>query len=217
MTYKIKALEAYSSNDQSKVLFILFHGYGADAYDLQSLAEVIQTGQPTHWLFPQGVFEVPIGPGWTGRAWWPITLSAFEGDVTQMRPPEIENLSKDLIHFIEQKGYAWNQVYLGGFSQGAMLATELFLSAAQTPKGLIILSGALINKSEWSNKLKRHSNIKVFMSHGQQDPVLPSQHMDRLESLFKQQGAQIKKVSFIGQHEIPPIVIEKLNQWLRES
>lgn len=216
MTNKIKALEAYSSNDQSKILFILFHGYGADAYDLQSLAQVIQTGHSTHWLFPQGIFEVPIGPGWTGRAWWPITLSSFEGDVTYLRPKELDSLTKDLLQFVEQKGYRWDQIYLGGFSQGAMLATELFLSAPQTPKGLVILSGALISKTEWSHKLPQHKSINVFMSHGQQDPVLPSSHMDRLESLFKSFGAQIKKVSFSGQHEIPPVVIEKLNQWLRE-
>ena len=53
-------------------LVILFHGYGADAYDLQTLSDVLRPKKPTDFLFPQGVLEVPIGPGWTGRAWWNI-------------------------------------------------------------------------------------------------------------------------------------------------
>ena len=60
-------LENNSDSEPSTVIF--FHGFGADAYDLKSLSEVLSTKNPSRWVFPQGILEVPIGPGWTGRAW----------------------------------------------------------------------------------------------------------------------------------------------------
>ena len=44
---------------------VLFHGFGADAYDLQTLSDAITTPWPANFLFPQGPIEVPIGPGWS--------------------------------------------------------------------------------------------------------------------------------------------------------
>jgi phospholipase/carboxylesterase len=223
---KIKALEEYSFSDHSKpadLLFVLFHGYGADAYDLVSLKNVLSSSKKRiHWIFPQGVLSVPIGPGWMGRAWWPIDIGALERamqtgqtrNLNETKPESLENLSQALFQFIEVKGYSWDQVILGGFSQGGMLATELFLKAPKTPKALVSLSGALINKAEWQKaQIKEESS--VFISHGVQDPVLPVQDADRIESLFKEKKARVTKVLFQGQHEIPPLVTDQLDTFLK--
>lgn len=224
MKNHIQALEDHSSAQTSQQLFVLFHGYGADAYDLFALRDAIQTPKPTHWIFPQGVLSVPIGPGWTGRAWWNIDIAALERamqtgqarDLTENLPPQLPDLRKNLTQYIEQKGYSWDNVILGGFSQGAMLATDLFLHAPQPPKALVILSGALINKTAWSEQLKtKPEGLNIFISHGLSDPILPAKDADRLESMFKNQKAQVEKALFQGGHEIPPSVIAKLNTWLK--
>ena len=71
----LEAVEAVQNPDAPWV--VMFHGYGADAFDLASLADVIPAKKPLNYLFPQGPLEVPIGPGWTGRAWWPINMTPF--------------------------------------------------------------------------------------------------------------------------------------------
>src|SRR5690606_9874605 len=62
------------NKDDNAPWVVCFHGYGADCNDLFSLGEMIRTQRTYNWLFPNGHLEVPIGPCWTGRAWWNIDM-----------------------------------------------------------------------------------------------------------------------------------------------
>lgn len=221
-----KSKDGQQQGASKPLYFFLFHGYGADAYDLQSLAEVIKCDKEIHFQFAQGPLEVPIGPGWTGRAWWPIDIMALQQaqmsgtprDLSQNVPPELENLRKKILESIENflkiENASWDQVVLGGFSQGSMLATDLFLSAPSAPKALVILSGALICKEQWKEKAKTRTGSPFFMSHGQADPVLSISGASQLESLLNNAGMKGGLFSFRGAHEIPMNVITKLNEFL---
>lgn len=210
--------------DQPQQTMILFHGYGADAYDLKSLSEVISTDKPTQFLFPQGILEVPIGPGWTGRAWWNIDINALQTaamsgtprDLSKEKPPaNLPELRKKVLAMIEKLNVPWNQIILGGFSQGAMLATDIFMNAPEAPKALVILSGALVNKEEWKSLAPKRAGSKYFMSHGKGDQVLNIRGASQLESLLNESGLKGSLMSFNGSHEIPMEVIVKLNQFLK--
>lgn len=201
---------------------ILFHGYGADAYDLRSLSEVIRPKKPTHWLFPQGVQEVPIGPGWTGRAWWSLDMAAIDAaarsgqprDISNEKPEGLEKLRPRIFQMIEKLDIPWNRIILGGFSQGAMLATDLFLRAPEAPKGLMLLSGALLNKTEWKELAANRAGSKFFQSHGDQDMVLGHRGAAQLETLLINGGLKGSLVTFRGGHEIPMVVIQKATEYL---
>lgn len=202
---------------------IMFHGFGADAYDLRSLAEVIDPAKPTHFLFPQGVLEVPIGPGWIGRAWWPIDMEALQKtmaaggsrELANEKPEGLEKVRPRIFEMIEKLGVNWDRIILGGFSQGAMLATDLFLRAPQKPKGLVILSGALLNKPEWKELAPGRAGSSFFMSHGTSDQVLSHKGAAQLETLLVQSGLKGSLMTFQGGHEIPMQVISKLNGYLK--
>ncbi len=206
------------------MVFILFHGYGADAYDLQPLAEVISAPTPLHFLFPQGPLEVPIGPGWTGRAWWQIDVAALQmaaqqghpRDLSKEKPTVLSELRQKILTSIEQLKVPWNQIILGGFSQGAMLATHLFLHAPETPRALVSLSGSLLDKEDLKSVAANRSGAAFFASHGKFDPVLDLRGSSQLETFLIQNGMKGKLYSFSGAHEIPPDVITKLNEFLQE-
>ena len=112
---------------------------------------------PLNFIFPQGILEVPIGPGWTGRAWWPINVQALQEaamrgeprDLSKETAPGIKELRKRIFDAIASLKVPWNQIILGGFSQGCMLATDICLNAPESPRALVCLSGALVNKEEW--------------------------------------------------------------------
>lgn len=222
---KIKCLESTSESDSAdKNLIILFHGYGADAYDLQTLSEVIETPWPCDWLFPQGILEVPIGPGWTGRAWWNIDMEAFQAaamkgetrNLSNECPPGMDRARDLAFEMIEKLKVPWNRIILGGFSQGSMLATDLFLRAPEAPKGLIILSGALLNQNEWKKLAPNRAGSRFFMSHGNQDMVLAHKGAAQLETVLCQAGLKGKLMTFQGGHEIPMQVIQKTKEFLKE-
>lgn len=217
------SLGGTKKTDSSPLHVILFHGFGADAYDLQSLAEVMKA--PTNesvWLFPQGVLQVPIGPGWTGRAWWPINMARLEAaartgdyDLGGERPEGIDSLRKRVDEMIAELKVPWSRIVLGGFSQGGMLATDTFLRAPEQPAGLMVLSGALINKTEWKTLAEKRAGASFFLSHGRSDLVLPYRTASQLESLLTSAGLKGSLFSFEGGHEIPWNVIEKANAWLK--
>lgn len=219
----IQCIEKVSDYDAPWI--ILFHGYGADASDLSPLGDIISTPIATNWLFPQGILEVPIGPGWSGRAWWNIRMSDLQAaadrgenfDFSDIKPDGFETAKKKAFEMIQGLKVPWNQIVLGGFSQGAMLATELYLSAPETPKGLMILSGTLINQSEWKPKVANRQGQSFFMSHGTQDAVLGIKHAQKLETLLCQGGMKGKLMSFGGGHEIPPHILKAAGTYLHDT
>lgn len=223
----LKTLEVHpssgSTSGQDTQHFILFHGYGADAYDLQSLAEVITPKEPTHFLFPQGILEVPIGPGWTGRAWWNIDLAGIQQaaargeprDLSKESPASVPELRRKVMEAIESLGVPWDKIILGGFSQGAMLATDIFLNAPKAPKALVALSGSLVNKEEWKKVVANRAGSPFFLCHGQQDPVLNIRGASQLETFLINAGLKGKLITFQGTHEIPMQMIVRLNEFLK--
>ncbi|RME17215.1 MAG: esterase [Bdellovibrio sp.] len=201
---------------------VLFHGYGANCHDLVPLHQLSHCSK-AQWFFPDGPLEVLIGLGLKGKAWFPVDTQAFEQAVakgqhhllSQIRPQgfdEALQLAENFVNHLPVK-----KLILGGFSQGAMLATELSFRMSKKPEALIILSGALVDEPHLSSLLDQPENKKIpfFQSHGQQDPLLSFQEARRLYELLTTKGLKGHFVSFSGGHEIPTQVLEELNTFLK--
>lgn len=210
------------NHDDNAPWVIFFHGYGADANDLYPLGEMISTQKTHNWLFPNGPLEVPIGPAWMGRAWWNIDMMEIQRameagttrDFSNETPKGFEKARDMAMEMIKQLRVPWNQIVLGGFSQGAMLATDLYLRAPETPKGLVIMSGTLLNQDKWKELIPARAGEKFFQSHGQTDMVLGYKQAQKLETLLTQNGMKGSLMSFRGGHEIPQQVLLKIGEYI---
>ena len=210
----LKAIEFFEAPEAKWV--ILFHGYGADASDLSSLQGAVNLAKPCNWLFPDAHISVPIGPGWTGRAWWEIRMNDLPGDWSDLRPPGMDSAVEKINKMMASMKFDWKDVIIGGFSQGAMLATEVFLNAPETPAGLICMSGTLLSKNSWAGVAAKRKGSSILMSHGEADPVLPHKGSVALQKFFEEQGVKTQFVSFRGGHEIPMQVIDKMKHYINE-
>lgn len=217
---KIHCQEINKNDDAPWIIF--FHGYGADCNDLFSLGEMIPTKKTYNWLFPNGHLEVPIGPGWTGRAWWPVDMMEIQKatergehrDFSDITPPGMPKAFDMAMEMIRQLKVPWNKIVLGGFSQGAMLATELYLKAPETPAGLVIMSGTLLHQEEWKKLIPQREGQRFFQSHGSADPILGFKQAQQLETLLTQNGMKGSLLSFRGGHEIPAQVLTKIGEYI---
>jgi len=213
------------NNDDNAPWIIFFHGYGADCNDLLSLGEMISTNKTYNWLFPNGTLEVPIGPAWTGRAWWNIDMMEIQRametgiprDFSGEIPKGMDKARDAALEMIRQLRVPWNQIILGGFSQGAMLATDLYLRAPETPKGLVVMSGTLVNQEEWKKFVPNRAGEKFFQSHGEMDQVLAFKQAQKLETLLTQNGMKGSLMGFRGGHEIPAQVLTKISQYINNQ
>ncbi len=233
-------------HDPEAPWIILFHGYGADAHDLSSLADVVPLTKTCNWLFPNGPIEVPIGPGWTGSAWWNLDIEKIQREaqmglsrsMSEESPAELPLVREKVFKMISDLKVPWNKIILGGFSQGGMLATDIALHAPEQPAGLVILSSGLINKKIWTeqaNKNKMLSSqkfesemnsssteqikpLKFYQSHGQQDSVISIKNAQQMNEFFRGTcGMQGNFRQFQGGHEIPPLVIQEMGAFISNT
>lgn len=203
---------------------LLCHGFGAPGDDLVSLARVIDAGAGVRWFFPEAPLELP----WGGRAWWPLDMARLQamqlrGDpraLAEETPdgldPARAALEATIAALEAERGVRREQLIVGGFSQGAMLTTEVALHAAAPFAGLAGISGNLLSAGRWAEAVKTSGpTLHAFLAHGRQDPVLPFAGAEALRSLLEKAGAAVTWVPHGGQHEIPPPVVTGLGAFAR--
>ena len=205
---------------------VLFHGYGSSAYDLLSLHREIESRPGTSWYFPNGFVKIPLGLGMSGRAWFPIDMPALKnalqerghGGLAFIIPTglaEAQTRASEMLSLLAQeKNISSEKIIIGGFSQGAMLATHTFLHSQENFAKLLLLSGTLLAKEDWSRLVLKKPNLTFFQSHGKNDPVLPYTLAEELYTILCSGGSSGSFVSFAGGHEIPPVVLQGMQEFL---
>jgi len=200
---------------------VLLHGFGAPGDDLVSLAQELPLSPGTRYVFP----EAPIDLG-GGRAWWNIDWqeraryerSNDAAGYAQLVPPGLEAAElalNALLDHLEKKWHvAPNQIVLGGFSQGSMLAVAVAARRAHKPRFLVILSGALVAAPHWIPQAPSLKGLPVFESHGTVDPTLPLAQAELLRDQLGAAGAQVAWMTFRGGHGIPREVLDALRTFL---
>lgn len=194
----------------------MLHGFGADHSDLAPLADVLDPEGEWSFYFPNAPNEVPIGPGWTGRGWFPISIRELEAgiDFTQIRPPGLDlsrKLVGEMVFEINPK-----TLVIGGFSQGAMVATDFSMYDPGDVKALLLYSGVLLDQPNWTKRAAELNGKKIIQSHGERDQVIPIAGARRLFDILKTAGADAQFISFGGAHEIPMNVLQKSAALLKQ-
>lgn len=203
-------------------LVVLLHGYGAPGEDLVPLARQIEVPREVRFAFPAAPLALDMVPG--GRAWWNLDMLELQRAVAERdyatltgRVPaglrEAREQLTSLVQGLEREhGASRDKLVLGGFSQGAMLATDVTLHLEQAPAALVILSGSLIAKDEWLPLMKARAGLPVVQSHGRADPVLSYELAEALRGELVAAGLQVDFHPFNGGHGIPNGVIAALGQ-----
>jgi phospholipase/carboxylesterase len=187
---------------------ILLHGFAAPAEDLVPLAWELRLPPGTRAVLPAAPIELGL-PFADARAWWLLDAAriARGGGLDPAEvPPGLAAARAQVVASLDALGAPAERTVIGGFSQGAMLATDVVLRTDRRFAGLIVLSGALICEREWTELMPARRGLPIFQSHGADDPLLPFTLAMRLRALWEQAGADVSFVSFAGGHEIPPEV-----------
>ncbi len=203
---------------------VLMHGFAAPADDLVPFAGVLEVPSEVRFAFPEGPARLPPQYG-QGRAWWMIDstrleLVAMTGDmslVTEVEPEGLDDARNKLVNCLDalEEALAPSKLVIGGFSQGAMLACDVVLRSQRQFDGLVMLSGAMVAGPIWRPLMPNRSDLSVFMSHGEEDPILPFEIADRLRTELGEAGLNVMWVPFHGGHQIPANVVSGLSHFLQ--
>jgi phospholipase/carboxylesterase len=195
---------------------VMAHGFGANMDDLTSLS--VESEIQANWLFPQA--PIPLQPG--SYAWFPsdresleaVFAGAYFSRIEEMEVPELDRRSDELMQDLREMGIDIKNCFLGGFSQGSMLAVRTWLRHRADAAGLIILSGSLIARESSADLAGQAPKIPVFQSHGTMDPVLPFSGAQALREMLESRGLDVDFHAFPGQHGVPPEICRDMGRFI---
>jgi phospholipase/carboxylesterase len=205
--------------DTPSQLVVLCHGFGAPGTDLVPLAEELVALSPnlaetTRFAFPEAPLDLAGMGFWQARAWFPIDIESLDmaqrsGRTDLLASAEPAGM-KSARHKLERTVSAlladaklpWSALFLGGFSQGAMMALDLALRHDEAAAGVIAYSPTLVDRATWEKRAAIRRGLRVLISHGRQDPLLPFSATEGLVSLLAGLGPEVEFVPFDGPHTI---------------
>ena len=151
-------------SDPNHPTLVLLHGYGSNKEDLYGLKPYLPKLNIV-------CFQGPISLGMGGYAWYPIEwengAKMIDGDAVE----EAAQLVLESLKTWQEQHVESNEVFIGGFSQGAITSLQILLQGFRA-KGFVLMSGYAL--PEWHEALKSIStDAPIFQSHGMMDPVIP--------------------------------------------
>lgn len=198
-------------SDTSPVLFLL-HGYGSHEEDLFSFANYL----PEEYLIIS--LRAPLSLSFGGYAWYSIHFNEqqdkWSDDAEAKKAQEI--ILYNIDYHLEQFKLKGLKVSLLGFSQGAMLSWGVGLSHPERIDKLIALSG-YVNENIFSYAEKGLDQLRIFSSHGTQDPTLPIEWARNGIALVEKKEISVAYKEYPQGHGINQDNFNDLLSWLKAN
>lgn len=172
---------------EAKAAMILIHGRGANARTILGLHTVLPHPDITY-LAPEAV----------DGSWYPYS---FLSPIEQNEPylSEALQMITDLVAHVEEAGIPAEKIILGGFSQGACLASEYVARNARRYGGLLVFSGGVIGPSgtprDYPGAL---DGTPVFIGCSDVDAHIPLERVHETAEVFTRLGARVTKKIYPG-------------------
>jgi phospholipase/carboxylesterase len=211
LTYLVHESKAKSNPP----VIILLHGYGSNEADLFELSYGLDE------RFLTISVRAPFKGKEMGYAWYDLEFlpnKQVSCNYNQLKESRIK-----LLTFISKacKTYKADstQVFLIGFSQGAIMAYDIALTNPKKINGIIALSGRLLEETK-KNKLDNNAITKVryFIAHGYSDNVIDIKEADKADEFLKSKN--IKEVSYKNYempHSISGNELNDIKKWLKKQ
>jgi len=189
------------AEDEPMPTIVLMHGRGADAHDLADLAPMLDVAPGCRFIFPNAPRPWEAAPGMTfGWTWFdgwppdPASVSAsrelilkFVGEIKELHPT--------------------TALFLGGFSQGAMMALDAGLRT--DVDAIIAMSGGLYELPP------NASPRPVFIANGTADDVVPVVYGQRARLTLEEHKFDVYYHEYPMGHQIVMEELEDLRAFIK--
>jgi predicted esterase len=166
--------------DEASGALILLHGRGATAGSILELAEFLPELNLAY-LAPQAA----------NYTWYPYSFMAPMANNEPYLSSALQKVA-DTVAEVEAAGFARERIVLGGFSQGACLASEFVARNAGRVGGLLAFSGGLIGpEGTPRNYDPLLDGAPVFIGCSDSDPHIPLARVRETAEVFRQLGAEV--------------------------
>jgi len=194
-------------------VLILLHGVGSNEEDLFSFADQL----PGKFLVISARAPNTLGKG--SYAWYPVDFTATKPVINFEEEEKSRNILIKFVHQVKEKFVVdEKQVYLCGFSQGAIMSYSVALTHPELIAGIAVMSGRLLEeiKPLIASKDKLQS-LRIFISHGTNDNTLQIHYARESVAFLKSLNLNPEYKEYIESHGINMDMLTDLIQWLNKE
>jgi len=191
-------------------LLLLLHGVGSNERDLFSMAPLLDK----RFLILSARAPNVLGPD--SYAWFEVGFTA-QGPVID--PAQAEASRKTLIAFINEAvatyGANPKQVYLMGFSQGAIMSASVALTQPGLVAGAVLMSGRILPEIQpLIAAPEKLEGLPFLVVHGTDDRVLPIQHGRASRQMLSSLPVKLTYEEYHMGHEVSRESLDDVTKWL---
>ncbi len=159
---------------------ILVHGRGASAESILELADYLAHPDLAY-LAPQAA----------DATWYPYSFLAPMANNEPYLTSALARLG-EVVAMVEEAGLPPERIFLGGFSQGACLASEFVARNARRYGGLLVFSGGLIGPEGTPRTYEgSFDGMPVFIGCSDVDPHIPVDRVRETADVLARMGAAV--------------------------
>ncbi|TGK50384.1 esterase [Leptospira kanakyensis] len=194
-------------------LLVLLHGVGSNEEDLFSLANYL----PESFLVVSARGPLTLAPD--SYAWYEVLFTTGQPKINLEQEKESRRLLLEFLDYLKLN-YQFDEsnVWIGGFSQGAIMSYSVGLLYPERIKGIIALSGRLLEENKEIVKITDDLlKKKIFISHGNNDRVLSVEYARSVKQYLESIGIRPHYREYPEGHSINREMLKDLIQWLEEN
>ncbi|MCQ6274497.1 dienelactone hydrolase family protein [Bacillus sp. V3B] len=204
MIYSLRKPKQIDPNKTYPALFLI-HGIGSNEQNMFPLAEGLEE---QFYIFSiRGPLTQPPGFAY-------FTIEGYGKPHRDVFKQAVSKLTSFIDYASEQYSLDRNQLYLLGFSQGAILSMSLALTMGSRIKGIVALSGYIPNIVTEDYDVKPVNELSAFISHGEMDQILPYQWGVQAQEYFKQLGANVSFQTYQEGHTVSLQNQQDFKKWI---
>ena len=188
------------SKEKAKNAVILCHGYGGDGKDISLLAAYWRSHLPdTIFICPDAPEKCAVSP--TGFQWFDL-MNQTQDEILAKSLVAENKLNKLIDEVKNNNNLDFNNIALGGFSQGCMISLQTGIKRKNKIKCILGYSGKILNINHLGKNI--NSRPEIYLMHGDIDEVVPVSHLLEAKEFFTKNNYDIKTKIFENcEHRIP--------------
>ncbi|MGZ6356516.1 MAG: alpha/beta hydrolase [Ktedonobacteraceae bacterium] len=191
-------------------LLLLLHGVGSNEHDLFELAPFLDK----RFLIISVRAPNTLGAG--SYAWFEVNFTP-QGPI--INPQQAEASRQTLITFVQEAittyGADPKQVYLMGFSQGAIMSASVALTQPELVAGAVLMSGRILPEIQPSIASNEElSGFPFLVVHGTADMVLPISYGRASRELLSSLPVDLTYHEYPMGHEVSQASLSDVTAWL---
>jgi phospholipase/carboxylesterase len=188
----------------SKRILLLLHGTGGNERDLIPLGRELDPDAAL--LSPRGKVLENGMPRFFRR----LAEGVFDLEDLRKRTRELADF---VAAAANRYGFDVKNLIAVGYSNGANIAASVLLLRPQTFAGAILFRAMVPLEPDKPPDL---ANVRVWISAGNHDPIIPASETKRLVELLRTAGADVAIRFLNGGHALTPADISLAREWLRQ-